>query len=193
MKDALILACASESDFPFEWEEVDSLSAIRALLTGRARIVARYLREAEPIDPLVIAMIEEMMGPRSSNRYELALVSGVRRPPGRPKKGAARESEPATGKSFTPRELADMLDPQRPNYDVLLEFKRQRRRPLDTKRYWRDRAIGLEVWAAHRETKSVKAAKYDVGADREKAKRAVSEATVKRAWDDFTRRRKKPR
>jgi hypothetical protein len=193
MKDTLIpsLEIASDSDFPFEWEEVDSLSARRALLTGRPRIVARYLREADAIDPRVIAIIDEMMGLRSKNRYELALVPRIRRGRGRPK-ADARQPHPVKNAGFTPSQLADVLDP-RPGQDLILEFKRERRRPVDPNRYWRDRAIGFEVWVAYRKTGSVKAAKTEVWKARQRTTRAVSYATVKRAWDAFRRRRSKTR
>lgn len=150
------------------------------------------LREADTIDPRVIAIIEKMMGPRSKNPYEFELVFCMRRGRGRPRADPARQRQPAKVAPFTPRELADMLGP-RPGQVLALEFKRRRRRPIDPRRYWRDRALGLEVWAAYRKTKSVKAAQYDVWDARQKAHRAVSRATVKRAWDAFANRRKKSR
>ena len=58
----------SAQDWPESYEPVDLLWARRALEWANAPTLARYLREAATVDPLVLKTIEELINPDLGSR-----------------------------------------------------------------------------------------------------------------------------
>jgi hypothetical protein len=147
--------------WPYEFEPVDQLWAREAIEKGYGPPLARYLREADDIDPRIIRDLVEMLSPTSSHLWRLRRQYRYR---GKPKKGVAkyerittaslarRISKTMTIDAKTRRELADMLDPNS-HHPLYLEFRhRKRGKPLRSS--WVSAMPMKEVFAHRRAEKS---------------------------------------
>jgi hypothetical protein len=147
--------------WPFEYEPVDQLWAREAIDKGYGPPLARYLREADDIDPRIIRALVEMLRPASSHLWRLHRQYRSR---GKPKKGVAkyerittaslarRISKTMTIDAKTRRELADMLDPNS-HHPLYLEFRHRKRGKPPRSRWASDIPI-YQVFAIRRGEKS---------------------------------------
>ena len=121
------------SDWPQPWEPVDLDWAKLALKFGNAPVLARYLREAEEVDPSLLKSIARMLGARTAGqqgpRLQFGYLLGRRRP---------TEKRPRVPSS--PAELADLLDPP-PDRKWQLEFVGHKGNPGVPDQYWREHQI----------------------------------------------------
>jgi hypothetical protein len=122
----------------YEHDDIDPSWAREAIRHGNAAILARYLRQADEIDPGVRRGIAEMLDPTSNHTWRL---HARQRFAGKPTKQAKRWKsvfneaivnlvkllsgvEPLDPRC--PRTLADMLDPKS-HHELQLEFKQGKR------------------------------------------------------------------
>jgi hypothetical protein len=135
--------------WPYEYEDVNLLYALEAIQHGNGAILARYLREADEIDPRVRRELAEMLNPTSNHTWRLDARYRFR---GKPTKLAKRwkllfnETVVNLTKLLSgvdpldprcPRELSDMLDPDSDD-ELQLDFKQRKRGrpPLAPPPYW---------------------------------------------------------
>jgi hypothetical protein len=178
----------SGQDWPECYEPVDLLWARRALEWGHAPTLARYLREATTIDPVVLRTIDEMVDPdlgsSALRRHRFRLVFKGRR--GRPT--AARPKLPLSGVA-----LAGLLDPQGSGQTWQLVFKRfSAGSPGDANLFWREQAIRTDIRLSRRHVpdKPSWAVEHIVEGGVAK-KRGISRATAYRALQAFKARKNK--
>ena len=62
---------AGPERWPYEYEDIDHLWAREAIFHGNGAILARYLREADEIDPRVRRELAEMLNPTSNHTWRL--------------------------------------------------------------------------------------------------------------------------
>jgi hypothetical protein len=124
--------------WPYEHEEVTLVYALEAIQDGNSAILARYLREADEIDPRVRRELAEMLNPTSNHTWRLDACYRFR---GKPTKLAKRWKPGFIGaivnltkllSGVDPidtrchRELAKMLDPDS-RHELRLDFKQRKR------------------------------------------------------------------
>jgi hypothetical protein len=178
----------SEQDWPECYEAIDLLWARRALEWGHAPTLARYLREAATVDPLVLRTIAEMINPdlgsRPLRRHRFRLVFKGRR--GRPT--ASRPKLPLNAVA-----LADLLDPQGSSQKWRLAFQRfPAGRPGDPDLFWRQHAIRTDIRLSRRHMPEKPSWAVEHTLERGVAKkRHVSRATAYRALQAFKSRKNK--
>ncbi len=170
-------------DWPEPWEQVDLFWAKLALEWGKPVVLARYLRETKAVDPFVLSSIARMMSSVGSNQRRWRLEPRYL--------GRGRPTKRRPAWPLTPTELAALLDqPERARPRWRLKFVARKGSPGDPRRYWRQQAIGLEVWSGSRRDKL-----YWV-VEQVARRRRVSPATVYAALKSFSRgkpRRKEKR
>ena len=135
---------------PYVHDDIDHLWAREAIRYGNAAILARYLRQADEIDPGVRRELAEMLNPTSNHFWRLEARYRFR---GKPTK-LAKRWKPIFNEAIVnltkllsgvdpldprcPRTLADMLDPDS-HHELRLDFKQRKRGrpPLGPPRkYW---------------------------------------------------------
>jgi hypothetical protein len=62
---------AGPNRWPAEYEDVDHMWARDAIFHGNGAILARYLREADEIDPRIRRELGEMLDPKSNHNWRL--------------------------------------------------------------------------------------------------------------------------
>ena len=136
--------------WPYEYEDINHLWALEAILHGNGAILARYLREADEIDPRVRRELAEMLNPTSNHTWRLDACYRFR---GKPTK-LAKRWKPAFIEAIVNltkllsgvnpidprchRTLAEMLDPES-RHELRLDFKQRKsgRPPLEPQRKYR--------------------------------------------------------
>lgn len=136
--------------WPYEYEDIDHVWALEAIFHGNGAILARYLREADEIDPRVRRELAEMLDPTSNHTWRLDARYRFR---GKPTK-EAKHWKPVFNEAIVnltkllsgvdpldprcPRTLADMLDPES-DHELRLDFKQRKsgRPPLEPQRKYR--------------------------------------------------------
>ena len=136
--------------WPYEYEDVNLFYALEAIQHGNGAILARYLREADEIDPRVRRELAEMLNPTSNHTWRLDACYRSR---GKPTKLAKRWKPAFIGaivnltkllSGVNPidtrcyRTLAEMLDPES-HHELRLDFKQRKsgRPPLEPQRKYR--------------------------------------------------------
>jgi hypothetical protein len=141
---------AGPERWPYEYEDIDHVWALEAILHGNGPILARYLREADEIDPRVRRELAELLSPTSNHAWRLHARYRFR---GTPTKQAKRW-KPAFNEAIVNltkllsgvnpidtrchRTLAEMLDPES-HHPLRLDFKQRNRGrpPLEPPRKYR--------------------------------------------------------
>jgi hypothetical protein len=136
--------------WPYEYEDINHLWALEAILHGNGAILARYLREADEIDPQVRRELAEMLNPTSNHTWRLDARYRFR---GKPTK-EAKHWKPVFNEAIVnltkllsgvdpldprcPRTLADMLD-SGSDHELRLDFKQRKsgRPPLKPQQKYR--------------------------------------------------------
>ena len=135
---------AGPQRWPYEYEDIDHVWALEAIFHGNGAILARYLREADEIDPRVRRELAEMLNPTSNHTWRLHARYRFR---GKPTKQAKRWKPAFIGaivnltkllSGVNPidtrchRTLAEMLDPES-RHPLRLDFKKRKsgRPPLE--------------------------------------------------------------
>ena len=72
---------ASPLQWPAEYEDVEYWDALEAIDHGNGAILARYLREADEIDPRVRRDLAEILDPNSNHYWRLEVSYRFRGPP----------------------------------------------------------------------------------------------------------------
>jgi hypothetical protein len=128
---------AGPNRWPAEYEDVDHMWARDAIFHGNGAILARYLREADEIDPRIRRELGEMLDPKSNHNWRLEARYRFRgKPENRAKRWKTTLSEvlvplarllsgtdtiDAEGKQA----LAQMLDPKS-RHALRLDFKQRK-------------------------------------------------------------------
>jgi len=131
-------------------DDIDHMWAREAIRYGNAAILARYLWQADEIDPRVRRELAEMLNPTSNHTWRLVARYRFR---GKPTK-LAKRWKPVFNEAIVnltkllsgvdpldlrcPRTLSDMLDPES-DHELQLDFKQRKRgRPplAPPRKYW---------------------------------------------------------
>src|SRR5262245_21673387 len=128
---------AAPQRWPSEYEDIDHMWARDAIFHGNAAILARYLREADEIDPRVRRELAEMLNPTSNHTWRLDPRYRFRGTPTKQAKSwkttvievllplakLLSGTNPIDTRCY--RTLAEMLDPES-DHELRLEFKQRK-------------------------------------------------------------------
>lgn len=152
------------AEWPLPWEPVDTFWAKQALQLGNPRILARYLREAEEVEPAVLQAIAAMLGQHPRRGWILK----------------SKWTDATAVGQLSPAHVADLFDPPRGRPRMI--FARPGRgNPGDPDQHWRDRSIGAAIWFQLRQ----EGGKLYLAIEAIQKRLRISRATAYRAWKAF--------